>query len=94
MLTTLQSSTQLYFSVAKRDDLFYVDEIRSLKHVESHIHLTREAGEGFSHGRIDVRSIEATNDTEWYLCGNPSLIKESKHILQHRGFTKIYTEEF
>jgi len=39
-------------------------------------------------------NIDTPLDTEWYLCGNPKMIEESKKILESRGFTHIFTEEF
>jgi hypothetical protein len=32
----------LYFSVSKKEDLFYVDNLKSIKNLDLHIHVTRE----------------------------------------------------
>ncbi len=95
MLTKIpEKHKKLYFSVSTKDELFYEDEIRSLENLESHIHITRKDTEGYASGRIDIQNIATPIDTEWYLCGNPKMIEESKKILKSRGFKYIFTEEF
>lgn len=96
MITSLNSQIKkkIYFSVASHEDLFYVDEIESIEDLESFIHLTREKSEIYREGRVDIDSIIATPETEWYLCGNPGMITEAREKLQKRGFTHVYSEEF
>lgn len=87
-------SKALYFSVATKADLFYAEELRSIPHLELHIHTTRESVEWCELGRVDVDSINADLDTEWYLCGNGKMIIEARDKLTERGFKNIYFEEF
>lgn len=96
MITSLNSQIKkkIYFSVALHEDLFYLDELESIQDLESFIHLTREKSEIHREGRIDIDSIMATPETEWYLCGNPGIITEAREKLQKRWFTHVYSEEF
>ena len=96
MLTSLRAGVpkSLYFSVATKDELFYVDKLRALTWLDLHIHVTREKVEWCHEWRIDASTIEWDTDTEWYLCGNPKMILETKEKLIKRWFDRIYSEEF
>ena len=63
----------LYFSVATEQELFYVEKLQKIKNLDLYIHVTREDVDGFEKGRVDIGSIEANSETEWYLCGNGRL---------------------
>ncbi len=89
-----ETKISLYFSVSTLDELFYVKELQAIKWLNLHIHVTREVNEWFETGRIDVSTIPATSETEWYLCGNPRMIEESREKLLSRWFQNIYSEEF
>lgn len=84
----------LYFTVATASELFYTEELRSIKNLDLHIHITREEIQWYAHGRVDVDTIIATPDTEWYLCGSPKMVEEATTKLRARGYEKIYSEEF
>ena len=84
----------LYFSVGNESELFYVEKLRALENIDLHIHITRESVEGFGAWRVDVDSIKASWETEWYLCGNPHMVTEAREKLEKRWFQNIYTEEF
>ena len=84
----------LYFSVSKKEDLFYEQELRKIDNLTLHIHLTQEKVDGYNHGRVHVGDISAQDDTEWYLCGNPLMIETARKHLQEQGFTRIYQEKF
>jgi benzoate/toluate 1,2-dioxygenase reductase component len=88
------SKVSLYFSVAHRADLFYTKELREISNLHLHICTTREEHDECHFGRVDVDAIEASHDTEWYLCGNPAMVKEAREKLAKRGFSKVYSEEF
>ncbi len=91
---SLDMPKNIYFMVSTGKDLFYVDKLRAIPKVELHIHISRETIEGYEFGRVDVDTIAATPDTEWYLCGNPHMVSETRENLTKRGFDKIYSEEF
>ncbi len=96
MINSLENSVdkKLYFTVGRKDELFYVKEIESLLNLPASIHTTKEEVENCINCRVDVDNIEATFDTEFYICGNPNMIQEAKEKLEKKGFQKIYFEEF
>lgn len=96
MITSLpeKSIKSLYFSVATESELFYVDKLKAIPNLALHIHVTRENVEGFQTGRVDVDTLVVSPDTEWYLCGNPKMVSETREKLIKRGFIDIYSEEF
>ncbi len=89
-----EQKISLYFSVSTEAELFYVEELREMKDINLHIHVTRETVAGFETWRVDIDDIEGVFDIEWYLCGNPSMITEAREKLKARGYTKVYSEAF
>ncbi len=85
---------ELYFSVSHKSDLFYVDRIKNIANLSSHIHVSREEVEGCEPGRIDVSAVSFPENTEFYLCWNPAVVTSFADILQSRGYTHIYTEKY
>jgi NAD(P)H-flavin reductase len=100
MLKSLENTedikpSKLYFSVSKKEDLFYEERLKALKNVEVFIHLTQEKAPGYQEGRININNITTSSlDGEWYLCGNPKMVQEAKEKLRERGYTMIRSEEF
>jgi ferredoxin-NADP reductase len=96
MITHCPPETQksLYFTVATAAELFYVEQLKQIHDLDLHIHVTRERVDGYLQGRVDVDAITATPDTEWYLCGNPRMVREATTKLMARGYAKLYSEEF
>ena len=96
MISSLESTIHktLYFSVATGEELFYINELKSIPNLDLHIHVTRENLDGFEKWRIDISTIEAPIDAEWYLCGNPKMITDAHEILRKKGFDKVYSEGF
>ena len=84
----------LYFSVATTSELFYIDKLKQIRNLDLHIHVTREEVEWYEKWRVNIWGIDATKETEWYLCWNPNMIIDVKNKLQERGFHKVYSEEF
>lgn len=84
----------LYFTVATDLELFYTKQLRAIDNLDLHIHITREKVDGHEFGRVDVDTIVATPDTEWYLCGSPKMVQEAHDKLAKRGFESVYSEEF
>ncbi len=77
----------LYFSVSMLGDMFYTEELRAIKNLDLHLCVSREDVAGCTFGRIDIDTIEAPLETEWYLCGNPQMMEESVAKLTQRGYT-------
>lgn len=84
----------LYFSVSTLDDLFYEDQLRAIPNLDLHIHITQGEESGYESGRINIDTITATPETEWYICGNPSMLAEARVKLEKRALTQVYFEEF
>lgn len=84
----------LYFTVATKDELFYAEELRSIPNIELHIHISRENIDGYSFGRVDIDTIEAKKNSEWYLCGNPKMVSEAKIKLKEKWYENVFSEEF
>lgn len=97
MIQSLPDSIKktLHFSISKKDDIFYAEELRKIQNLNLHIHVTKEQVEGFEFWRMDIESIlPEEKDTEWYLCGNQKMIEETTKKLQEHGFSHVYSEEF
>ncbi len=96
MITSLpvENTKILYFSVATEGELFYVNELKEIPNLESHIHITREQIEWYETWRVDIDTIDTPIDTEWYLCGNPKMVTEAVQKLKKRWYKRIYKEEF
>lgn len=86
MISTLppDANKALYFSVGTEGELFYREKLRAIPNFDLHIHITREKVEGYEEGRVDIDTIKADDETEWYLCGNPRMISEAKEKLEKR----------
>ena len=96
MILALPSNAKksLYFSVATMAELFYIDKLKEIKNLDLHVHVTREDDHEYEKGRVDIASIEAPLETEWYICGSPKMVSDVKEKLAERGFKNIYAEEF
>lgn len=94
MANDTKSDKKLYFSVSYKSDLFYIDRIRNISNLESHIHVSRELAEGCEPGRIDLSTETFPENTEFYLCWNPATVTAFADNLQSRGYKNIYTEKY
>lgn len=94
MANATKTNKKLYFSVSYKADLFYVDRIKNIANLESHIHVSREWAEGCEAWRIDIETISFSKDTEFYICGNPSVVTIFADTLQSRWYKYIYTEKY
>jgi ferredoxin-NADP reductase len=95
MLEETPEDTQktVYFSVSTRDELFYEEILASYENTEILISISRENTPGYLHGRIHLDK-DFSPDTEFYLCGNPTMIREKTEELKQRGYTMVYSEAF
>lgn len=86
-------SKTVFFSVSKKDELFYEDILASIPNTTTIISLSREEVPGYLFGRIDL-SHDFARETEFYLCGNPAMVQEKKRELTDRGYVHVFTEVF
>jgi NAD(P)H-flavin reductase len=68
--------------------------LKSIKNLDLHIHVTRENIEWYDFGRVEIDSIKADKNTEWYLCGNPKMVSETREKLMTLWYKNIFCEEF
>lgn len=85
---------QLYFGVSYQKDLFYQQNIESIKNNSAKIFLSRENISWYNYGRIDISKENFDINTEFYICGNPAIIKDTKDVLTKKWFKNIYFEQF
>ncbi|MDD3262371.1 MAG: FAD-dependent oxidoreductase [Candidatus Absconditabacteria bacterium] len=94
MANETKSQKKLYFSVSYKSDLFYVDRIKNIENLESHIHISREEVEGCEPGRIDLSKESFPDNAEFYLCGNPTVVNSLVETIESKGYKNIYTEKY
>ena len=94
MANETKSQKKLYFSVSYKSDLFYVDRIKNIENLESHIHVSREEVEWCEAGRIDLSKASFPDNAEFYLCGNPTVVNSLVETLQSKWYKNIYTEKY
>jgi rubredoxin/ferredoxin-NADP reductase len=93
--TELKSKNNyLFFWVKKKKDLFYVDKISNIENIETHILLSREEVEWFESWRIDLSRFDFDVNTEFYICGNPTMVEVNIKYLVDAWFKNIYSERF
>jgi len=80
--TTPVKNKMLIFSVPYENELFYVENIKNIHDLKYEIYVTREEVPGYHFGRFDLTRYDFTKDTEFYLCGNPEMIKTNTEKLK------------
>ncbi len=94
MCNATSAEKTLYFSVSYKNDLFYIDRINRIKNLTTHIHISREQVNWYELWRINLSEWSWPMHTEFYICGNPTVVNSFVDILQSRGYTAIYTEKY
>ncbi len=84
----------LIFSVPYKSELFYEEHIKNIPNLKHEIYITREEVPGYHFGRFDLTTFTFALETEFYLCGNPEIVKVTTENLKELGFEKIYSEQF
>lgn len=96
ILNSFDSQNFLYFWVKKESDVFYEDEFKKMPNLNYAI-LCSELSENcntYKRWRINVDEFSFPIDTEFYICGNPMMVKDSTEKLAKKGYTNIYFEQF
>ena len=91
---TNATNKTLIFSVPYKSELFYEENIKNIPNLKYEIHITREEVPGYHFGRFDLSKYNFTKETEFYLCGNPDMVKLNTEKLKELGFEKVYSEQF
>lgn len=90
----------LLFSVQMQEDLFYLDKLKDIEGIDTHIYLTREEkipndeGVHWHLGRMDLEKYDFPSETEFYICWSPALVEDTKKYLETKGYSQIYFEKF
>lgn len=92
---------KLVFWVRTKKDIFYLEELNSLKekylNFDFEIYLSNEESEEFKNWYI-TKELEILDKTykEIYLCGNPNMIDSAREILLKNDFLKenIFEEKY
>jgi len=91
---TKSVDNQLFFWVQKEKDLFYLDKILWKDNIKTEIFLSREETEKYKFGRLDLSKYNFTENTEFYICGNPAMVNSTKDYLTKKWFENVYFEQF
>jgi ferredoxin-NADP reductase len=90
----------LIFSVPYKSELFYEENIKNIPDLKHEIYITREevspsrTSPGYHFWRFDLSKFTFAPETEFYLCGNPDMVKANVEKLRSLWFTHIFSEQF
>lgn len=84
----------LYFWVRTKKDLFYIDKLTNIKNLELKVYLSKEKLDDYNFWRINLNNINYNKNTEFYICWNPSLLKDTKEALIKQWYNNIYFEDY
>lgn len=88
------SSNLLLFWVSNKEELIYEYIIKSITNLEYKIFVSREKVEWYEFWRIDLSKFDFEENTEFYICWNPSMLKANIDYLSEKWFKNIYCEKF
>lgn len=96
--------TKLFMGVWNEKEIFYDKELSKAKseiknfHYEFVLDTPLDANWKGQKGRVtdSIAKLDLTRPTEFYICGNPNMIKAVKDLLASKNFPpeKIYTESY
>ena len=85
---------KLYFSVSTEEEIFYQDELAQIPNLENVSYISREKVDGYREGRMKFEDIEASENAEFYLCGNPQMVENFVTEIKNTDFKSVYFEQF
>jgi CDP-4-dehydro-6-deoxyglucose reductase, E3 len=98
------TEVKMFMGVWNEKEIFYDKEMEGLKpripKLETYFVLDTPLDPNTKHpkGRVTeyIARLDLTKPTEFYICGNPAMIKAVKELLNSKGFDpkKIYTESY
>ena len=90
------SENFLFFWVKNMDDVFYEEEIKKLPNLNYNIYCSwlSENCWTYRKWRIDINEFDFSQDTEFYICWNPEMVKECIGKLSEKWYKNIYFEQF
>ncbi len=91
---TFSEDNMLFWWVAMKEDLFYMEELNRFKNLKLEIFLSKEDIKPYHYGRVDTSMYDFPLDSEFYLCGNAAMVEEQSNLLKWRWYENIYVEIF
>ncbi len=91
---TKTENNQLFFWVQNEKDLFYLDKILWENNLKTEIFLSKEKTDKYNFWRLNLSKYNFPENTEFYICWNPSMVNTTKDYLSNKWFNNIYFEQF
>ena len=80
-----------------KDELLYVNQFKKMPRAKSFNYIpTLTKGRGYNNGRVTdhLKKMNVDPNTEVYICGIPTLVKDCKTILENMGVENVFSEAF
>ncbi len=91
---TKSKDNTLFFWLQKSKDLFYLDKILWKENLKTEIFLSKEKTDKYNFWRVDLSKYDFSENTEFYICWNPSMVNSMKKYLTEKWYENIYFEQF
>ena len=85
---------KIYKTETTEEEIFYQDELAQIPNLENFSYISREKVDGYREGRMKFEDIEASENAEFYLCGNPQMVENFVTEIKNAGFKSVYFEQF
>lgn len=93
MIINTAEDKELYFWVRSKEDLFYENELWSIKWLRINYFISGDNIDWYNHWRISVEN-KFENNTEFYICWNPQMVQDTVENLSNMWYKNIYFEKF
>ena len=97
MLANKKAPMELYFTVRYEKDLFYLDKLKNIPNLKTHIYLTKEntsENTNYNYWRLNISDINIWENDEIYICWNPSFVEWMVNSLKEKWYKNIYFEKY
>lgn len=91
---TFSKNNILFFWVAKKQDIFWVDWLNKFDNLEVNIFFSKEKVEWYNYWRINLENINSSQNTEFYICWNPNMVEQNIKLLEKKWYKNIFYEKF
>lgn len=91
---SLSANNVLLWWVATKSDLFYVSQLGAIKNLKVEFFLSQEQVPWCHYGRVDTSISTFAPETEFYLCGNATMVTEQMKYLKRKWYKNVYCEIF
>jgi NAD(P)H-flavin reductase len=91
---TFSQNNMLFWWVATKEDLYYVNQLNNYPHLQVQYFLSQEDITWCNYGRVDATTIDFPLNTEFYLCGNPAMVTGQMKLLKDKWYQYVYAEIF